>query len=84
MDTMPSPLHVAFRTALLLTGDMRTAGAKIGTPMPLSAGPLNSLRRVENKPALAFMQRQLCRLARAKRERADLSLMSTTSVTSST
>ena len=29
MDTMPSALHVAFRTALLLTGDTRTAEAAV-------------------------------------------------------
>ena len=44
MDTMPSALHVAFRTALLLTGDMRTAEAAvmhgIGVCEDLSPGGL--------------------------------------------
>jgi hypothetical protein len=44
MDTMPSALHVAFRTALLLTGDVRTAEAAvmhgIGVCEDLSPGGL--------------------------------------------
>ena len=44
MDTMPGALDVAFRTALLLTGDTRTAGAAvthgIGACEDLSPGSL--------------------------------------------
>jgi hypothetical protein len=46
MDTMPSALDVAFRTALLLTGDTRTAEAAvmhgIGVCEVLSPGDCSS------------------------------------------